>query len=40
MRNDPPETRQHAATKEEDGRAPRITAGSYPASGNPVGLTP
>src|SRR5580693_3998550 len=26
-RHDPPETRQHEATKEEDGRAPRIAAG-------------
>ena len=37
MRRDPPETRWLEATKEEDGRAPRITVGSYPTSGNSVG---
>ena len=35
MRRDPPETRQHEATKEEDGRAPRIAAGGMSACGNP-----
>ena len=38
VRRDPPETRWLEATKEEDGRAPRIAVGSYPTSGNSVGL--
>ena len=32
VRRDPPETRWHEATNDEDGRAPRVAAGADPAA--------
>jgi hypothetical protein len=32
VRRDPPETRRHEATNDENGRAPRIAAGEDPAA--------
>lgn len=37
VRRDPPETRRLSANKEEDGRAPYITASGVAVYGNPVG---
>jgi len=38
VKHDPPETRRRDATKEEDGRAPRIAVGGGAAFGNSVCL--